>query len=122
MDVNLSLKNETLGNPNLATTRAENDFKLLYMAAAYYFNLDTLESLESFCRFILQAVYYCRLAVIFLAKCCSVSLIIKTPRTKHLTTQQHKVKVMTKTNHCTYRVTNALGINVILTMRNFSHQ
>ena len=46
MDVNLSLKNETLGNPNLATTRAEND--LLYMTAAYYFNLDTLESLESF--------------------------------------------------------------------------
>lgn len=120
MDVNLSLKNETLGNPNLATTRAEND--LLYMAAAYYFTQDTLESLESFCRFILQAVYYCRPALIFLAKCCSVSLIIKTPRTKHLTTQQHKVKVMTKTNHCTYRVTNALGINVILTMRNFSHQ
>lgn len=99
------------------TTRAEND--LLYMTTAYYFTLDTF---ESFCRFILQAVYYCLPAVIILAKCCSISLIIKTPRTKHLTTEQHKVKVITKTNHCTYRVTNALGINVILTMRNFSHQ
>ena len=75
-----------LGNPNLATNRAEND--LLYMAAAYYFNLDTL---ESFCCFVLLAVYYCRPAVIFLAKCCSVSLIIKTPhKTSHNLTKRKK--------------------------------